>query len=214
MSGSAVIIGAGAFEPESFFMPEGALIIAADGGLAHCERLGLTAALIVGDFDSLGRVPQGENVIITPAEKDDTDMLLAVKLAMERGCRELYLYGGMGGRFEHSLANLQTLSYIAGCGGRGYLIGEDCVSTVIQNSGLSFSGSFSGYISVFAVGDKATGVNLKGLKYPLTDHTLTCDFPLGVSNEFLGAPANVSVAEGRLAVIWHYSSEGRPCFPR
>ena len=214
MSRSACIVGAGALEPESLVIPHGALVIAADGGLTHLEAAGLAPDLVVGDFDSLGRIPEGENVIVTPAEKDDTDMLLAVKLALQRGCDELFLYGGMGGRFEHSLANLQALAYIAGLGGRGFLIGDGCVCTVIKNGGLHFDESFSGYISVFAVGGSATGVNLRGLKYPLTDHTLTCDFPLGVSNEFLGTAAEVSVRSGSIAVIWHYNADARPAFPQ
>ena len=68
-----------------------ALVIAADGGLRHLEAQGLTADLIVGDFDSLGRVPEGDNILRHPVEKDDTDMLLAVRTQYQIGrasCRE------------------------------------------------------------------------------------------------------------------------------
>ena len=85
-----------------------ALVIAADGGLRHLEAQGLTADLIVGDFDSLGRVPEGDNILRHPVEKDDTDMLLAVRTGLDRGYRVFVLYGGLGGRLDHTYANLQA----------------------------------------------------------------------------------------------------------
>ena len=205
---TACIVGAGEIGKAELFIPEGAFVIAADGGLEPLEKVGICADLIVGDFDSLGRVPEGANVIRTPAEKDDTDTMLAVKLALERGAEKIFVFGGMGGRFAHSIANLQTLAYIANRGARGFLVGEGCISTVIKNGSLEFDDSYVGYISVFAVGDRAEGVYLKGLKYPLVDHTLTCDFPLGVSNEFFGLSSSVSVRDGSLLVIWRQQEKG------
>ncbi len=198
----ACIVGAGDMFGKIPIIPENAFVIAADGGLQVLERAGISPDLIVGDYDSLGEVPKGENVLSSSPEKDDTDMLLAVKKALELGVEEILIYGGLGGRFEHSIANLQTLAYIANQGARGFLVGEHSMSTVIKNGKKEFGTENRGYLSVFAMCGKAEGVNLIGLKYPLKDHTLTGDFPLGVSNEFLGKPACVSVKEGLLAVIW------------
>ena len=75
----------------------------------------------VGDFDSLGQVPEGENIVRHPVMKDDTDMMLAVKLGLERGYTRFHIYGGMGGRTDHTIANIQTLAYIAGRGASAFL---------------------------------------------------------------------------------------------
>lgn len=196
------IVGAGDMFGKAPIIPEKAFVIAADGGLKVLERAGISPDLIVGDFDSLGEVPIGENVLASSSEKDDTDMLLAVKKALELDAEEILIYGGLGGRFEHSIANLQTLAYIANHGARGFLVGEQSMCTVIKNGKMEFGAENRGYLSVFAICGKAVGVNLTGLKYPLRDHTLTGDYPLGVSNEFLGKPACVSVKKGILAIIW------------
>lgn len=184
-----------------------ALVIAADGGLTYLRRQGIEPDWIVGDFDSLGHVPQGERVLRHPVEKDDTDMLLAVRTGMEAGCRDFVLYGGLGGRMDHTYANLQTLLWIARRGGRGYLVGEGTLCTVIDSGSIDFPTTCRGTISVFCPDGEATGVTLRGLRYPLTDAALRSDFPLGVSNSFLGEAASVSVTGGRLLVMWEEAAE-------
>lgn len=192
----------GAMEPGELTLPAEALVIAADGGLAHLERRGLTPDLIVGDFDSLGWAPEGPNVIRHPVEKDDTDMMLAVKTGLARGCRKFLLYGGLGGRLDHAYANLQTLAWLAERGAQGWLLGSGMAATVIRNGRLDFAAGRRGTISVFCPNGEARGVDLKGLYYPLENAVLTSGFPLGVSNQFTGEPASVSVREGTLLVMW------------
>ncbi len=205
MSGICCIVGAGDMSGTPLIIPEGAYIIAADAGLKYLKNAGLTPDLIVGDFDSLGAVPDGDNVIAHKPEKDDTDMMLAVKEALAHHADTIVIYGGLGGRIDHSYANLQTLAFIACHGANGYLAGCGNVCIVIKNGGITFDESMSGIVSVFCVGSEAKGVDLSGLKYALSNHTLTCDYPLGVSNEFTGRPSSVSVREGMLAVIWSAS---------
>ena len=177
-------------------------ILAADGGLRHLQALALEPTGILGDFDSLGYTPQGPQVDRFPVEKDDTDMLLAVREGFLRGFSHFYLFGGMGGRLDHTLANLQTLAFIAERGGIGYLIGKGFTAAAVRNGTLCFPAGMTGTISVFALGEPARGVYLTGLYYPLTDATLTPVWPLGVSNAFTGKAAAVAVRDGTLNVLW------------
>ena len=112
----AVILCAGAFTDLMTPMEKGDCLIAADGGVRHAQRLGLTPDAILGDFDSLGYTP--ENATVFPVEKDDTDALLAIRHALSMGFTEIHLYGGLDGkRLDHTLANLQALQFIADHGG-------------------------------------------------------------------------------------------------
>ena len=197
------IVGAGIVAPTLRLSPApDDLLIAADGGLSAVELMGLTPHLVIGDFDSLGSTPTHPNTVVLPTEKDDTDMFAALKLGLDRGYRRFALYGGTGGRLAHTLANLQLLTHLAQQDCRGFLIGEGTVTTAVYRSTLSFPAYMSGYLSLFCPGEPARGVTLTGLKYPLTDATLTSDIPLGVSNEFTGVPARVTVREGTLLALW------------
>ena len=200
----------GAMEPGRLVLPDGALVIAADGGLEHLERRGIVPDLIVGDFDSLGWAPEGSNVIRHPVEKDDTDMMLAVKTGLARGCRRFLLYGGLGGRLDHAYANLQTLAYLADHGSQGWLLGGGMAVTAIRDGRLDFAPGRHGTVSVFCPGGEARGVDLDGLYYPLKDAVLTGSFPLGVSNQFTGGAASVAVREGTLLVMWEQEEGSLP----
>ena len=180
-------------------------ILAADGGLCHVQRLGLTPQGVIGDFDSLGYTPEDARVF--PVEKDDTDSMLAVRHGLSLGYREFLLYGALdGARLDHAVANFQTLQFLADHGARGYLIGKEQTVTVVKNGSISFDGDAQGHISLFCMGKDAQGVTLQGLKYPLENGTLTAGFPLGVSNHFTGQPAKISVTDGSLLVIYDHQT--------
>ncbi len=182
----------------------GDLLIAADGGLKHLQRLGLEPDLILGDFDSLGYVPP--EGMVFPVEKDDTDAMLAVRAGLERGYGEFQLYGCLGGsRFDHSVAALQTLQFLTDRGAAGYLIGEHQIATVISGEALHFGPEAAGIVSVFCMGPDAGGVYEDGLQYSLENAVLTAGFPLGVSNHFTGKSAEIRVENGSLLVIWDRS---------
>ena len=188
---------------------EGDLVIAADGGYASLTRLGITSHLAVGDFDSLGWTPDHPALIQLPCEKDDTDMGYALKLGLERGYRRFLLLGGVGGRLDHTVANLQLLGFLSKQGAMGVLYGGGQASAVLTNGTLSFPAGLSGYCSVFCRGGTAQGVTIRGLKYSLDNAALSEDFPLGVSNEFTGVPASVSVADGSLLIVWNCDDPGK-----
>ncbi len=176
-------------------------IIAADGGLRHTGRFGLTPHVTLGDFDSLGYVP--EQAEVHPVKKDDTDAMLAVRHGLDLGYEEFWLYGCLDGpRLDHTLANFQLLQFLADRGARGYLIGETYIATVISKELLRFPASSTGILSLFCLGPDARGVTLKNLQYPMENGCLTCGFPLGVSNHFVGKQASVRVAEGSILALW------------
>ena len=194
---------AGAGEYSGLYAPgEGDYVIAADGGYSELIKRGITPDIVVGDFDSLGSIPDHPNVIRSPQDKDDTDMMLAVKYGLAHGCQTFIIDGGLGGRIDHTYANMQTLTYIANNKARGYLLGRDMSITTTKNSAIHFSSSAKGRVSVFCISGIADGVTLTGLKYQLEEASLTGDYPLGVSNEFIGEPVMISVRRGMLMVMW------------
>lgn len=177
--GKAVIVGGG--DRCRIDVPEGSLVIAADRGLRYCTEQGIVPDMVIGDFDSLGYVPDGDNVVVVPCEKDDTDTMLAVKKAVSVGCDELIIYGGMGGRLSHTIANIQTLVYARSQGADAVLAGDDCTVR------LCSEGTYvhEGYFSLFALSDTAD-VEITGARYS-GRFTLERTFPLGVSNRADGA---------------------------
>lgn len=203
--GSCVIFCAGGFD--ALARPLGAedYVIAADGGLRHTQALGIVPAEILGDFDSLGYVPEGATVY--PAEKDDTDAMLAARRGLELGLREFVFYGALEGpRLDHTVANFQTLQFLADRGARGFLVGRDILVTVVKNGSLTFPAGAEGNLSVFCMGPDARGVTERGLYYGLTNGVLTAGFPLGASNHFTGEQAVISVEDGSLLVLWDRSA--------
>ncbi len=180
-------------------------VIAVDGGFAQLK--GLRADAVLGDFDSLGYTPHGDNVLTYAKEKDDTDTMLAVKLGMEKGYRHFVIVGGIGGRFCHTFANIQTLAYIVERGGSATLVGDDTRMTVIKNDTLHLPQKAEGIVSVFAYSGAAQGVSINGLKYEVQNAQLVPDLPLGVSNEFCGKPAVIEVKHGMLLIVVSFAPQ-------
>ena len=199
--GKCIIFCAAGFDTLAEPLQKEDFIIAADGGLAHTQQLGIVPHEILGDFDSLGHVPEGANVF--PVEKDDTDAMLAVRRGLSLGYREFVLYGSLDGpRLDHTVANFQTLQFLADQGAAGFLAGTGYLVTVVKDGTLVFPAGCAGTVSVFCQGKDAEGVTLEGLYYPLKDGRLTAGFPLGVSNHFTGKKAEISVRNGSLLVLW------------
>jgi len=196
------IMGAG--EASGFqLLADDDYIIAADGGYAELVSLGIVPDIIVGDFDSLPIIPKHHNIKRAPLEKDDTDMMLAVKHGLDYGCETFLLDGVLGGkRFDHTFANIQTLLFLTNNNARGFLLGENLCITAVKNSSLNFLPTTYGTVSVFSASEKAEGVTITGLKYALDNATLTNIYPIGASNEFIGKPATISVRDGILLVMW------------
>lgn len=217
-TGKCIIVAAGDLSVTEIGVAQGDLLIAVDGGLEHCGRLGLEPDLVLGDFDSvegdqLARIAEWdekspERVIRLKPEKDDTDTLAAIRLALRRGYRDFQLYGAMGGRrLEHTIANIQCLLFLKHHDAVGYLVDKGRMCFVMEDEEVRFPVSMEGYLSLFCLKEKALGVNIRGMKYELDNARITNDFPIGVSNEFTGQEAVVSVRQGQLLGIVTSGSE-------
>lgn len=201
---SCYIFGAGDFYGLAAVPGPGDRIIAADGGWNTCRSLGLVPDLLIGDFDSLKDVPEFDHIRRVPVEKDDTDMMLAIKEGLAEGETVFHLYGGMGGRrTDHTIANLQALLYLAAHGAQGYLYGDRECYTTVRNGCISWPAREDGILSVFCMGEDAQGVSICGAQYQVDRITLSAEFPLGVSNHFVGRPVTISVEKGTLLIGIH-----------
>lgn len=206
-----IIIGAGEFfgEPAKILREKGdVLVIAADGGYDHCLRHGIKPDAVIGDFDSSGEKPSDCVLVCLPTEKDDTDTLAAIRYALKENYEEFHIFGGTGGRFDHTFANMQCLVFLSRQGKRGFLYGGGYTVTAATDGGVSFPESASGTVSVFAAGDRAEGVSETGLKYSLENASVRNDFPVGVSNSFTGRRSRIFVEKGTVFVIF---PEGVEC---
>ena len=197
-----IIVGAGEFCETSLPIDTKDYIIAADGGYDNLRSINVTPHIFIGDKDSVNSCVENLSSIVFPAKKDDSDLLLSVNHAIEKGFRLFYIFGGMGGRIDHTIANIKILHYLSSLGMRGYLFSKDEVITVIHNEGITFPSYFSGNFSVFSLGGDSLGVNEKGAEYSLCSYTLTSDSSIGLSNRFCKKEAVVSIDNGTLAIIF------------
>lgn len=180
------------------------LTIAADAGWRNAQKLGITPRLLVGDFDSLGEpnVPAGTEVICVPAEKDDTDTQLAVRLALERGATDITLIAGLSGRLDHTLSTLAILEDLEQKKVRAILTdGHNRVRFLRAGSLLLPRDSRFRYLSLIVATDRARGVSLDGCKYPLRNATLCRRNQYAISNEIAGVSALIAVRRGAVYVI-------------
>lgn len=219
MERKCFIIGAGDLTVGALEVGESDLVIAVDGGLGYCSVLGVEPDLILGDFDSVSpeeakalekleqQIP--ERVIRLPREKDDTDTLAALKEGLRRGYRDFRIYGGTGGRFDHTFANIQCLLFLKKQGAVGYLVDGNGMMLVLEDEAVEFQKDLEGGLSLFSLSQESLGVTIKGMKYPLEQAVLRNDYPVGISNEFTGEQAVISVEKGQLVCMlqWYSGQE-------
>lgn len=179
------------------------LIVCADTAYLKAQEENIVPHAVIGDFDHAEheeKLEGMEKVLRFSSIKDDTDTMLCVKYALNRGADEIVIVGGIGGRLDHTFANLQTLSYIRKRGAVGTILdGDHAVMTVDSHLTIAKGGYY--YASVFALNPVCRDITLKGFKYEAEHIELSSDFPLGVSNEITGATAEITVGEGTLLVI-------------
>ncbi len=180
------------------------LVIAADSGLRNAEALGISPAVLVGDFDSLGEPTVSEEVelIRVPAEKNETDTQLAVSLALERGAKRITIVGGLSGRVDHTVSSLAILEWLRDKGVSAILTdGKNRARFLRNGSELIPRSERFRYLSLLAADDTVRGVTVEGCKYPLQNAKLSKRNQYAVSNEITGNCALVSVRRGGLWII-------------
>ncbi len=182
-------------------------VIAADRGYETLTAAGIVPDLVCGDFDSLGHVPVHPNLVSLPAEKDDTDTLYCLRRGLDLGYRRFVILGGIGGRLDHTIANLQCLAFLERHGAFGVLAGGGTAALVLRDARLIFPPEMHGMLSVFTMGDRAEGIDMTGVKYAVHDFTMENSCPTGVSNEFTGVPACIQVRSGTLLLLWEETGE-------
>ena len=194
------IVGAGDF-CTPFSPKENDLVIAADGGYDHLKKYGIRCDLLLGDLDSIKTSPENIETQKFPVRKDETDAYLAYREGAKRGYGTFYIYGGTGGREDHTFANYCLLLYIKEHGGNGFLISERSRVSVIKNEAVTLIGKAGNHLSLFPFGSEAHGVSVRGAEYECDSISLSPNFPLTVSNIFTTSPAYIEVKNGALLVM-------------
>lgn len=204
---TCALVGSSTFNAAHFLEMDAAgafdYVIAVDGGLRHLEAIGRKPDMAMGDFDSLGYVPTGMRVARYSSHKDKSDMELAFDRVKTRKFNAVAVYGGLGGRLDHTLANLQLFSRFSEQGIYVTAVDEEqAVAFLAGPDTFELPGIDSGTVSVFSMSDEARGVFERGLEYELDDAVLTNRTTLGLSNELTGEPVMIGVEEGTLAIFF------------
>lgn len=182
------------------------LVIAADGGGNALFAAGLTPGLVIGDMDSLAQaaeaafVAAGAAVERHPAEKDETDLELALLRAVDRGATTIDVLGAMGGRWDQALSNVALLALPELAARRVRLLDLDQEAYLARGT-TPIAGEAGETVSLLPVGGPARGITTRGLRYPLRDAELRFERSRGVSNAIVAPPAQVTVREGLLLVV-------------
>lgn len=214
MTGNVIIISGGRFGDPIFFKKKIAeigdsLIVVCDGGVRHVQQLGIKPDVIIGDMDSIEPAQlksystQGVKIIKYPAKKDFTDTELALDYAMGLKPTAIYIWGALGGRLDHTLANVFLLRKGKDASIKTYLIDEYCEAFIVDKE-AAFVDAKGVAISLFAFSTQVEGLSLRGFVYPLKDAVLTMGESLGVSNIINEAHAKISLRAGNLLVIRYW----------
>lgn len=203
---TCALVAACEFNAEHFVSKnnEGAFdeVYAVDAGFAHLESIGYAPDMAIGDFDSLGYVPKCRRVIELPVMKDKSDLEVAMDRAKTRRYDEVFIYGALGGRLDHTMANVQMCARFAEEGIGVTFIGDTyAIRIVVGPDAYELPLLESGTVSVFAATDECHGVIERGMLYSIDDETLTNRTTRGVSNELQGVEAAIAVEEGTLYVF-------------
>lgn len=188
-------------------------IICADAGFEYTHEEGIIPNIVIGDFDSFSfdeyrKIIDNDinysdmGLIKTVPEKDYPDTFMCVEHGLSQDIDSFVIIGGLGGRFDHSSANIQTLSYLLDNEASGWILDGANSATMIQGPDeLVLEVDTSKYFSAYSFTEKCTGVYEIGSKYTLYDATLSQSIPIGTSNEFLDDPVSIKVENGRLLIV-------------
>ncbi|MDG0812927.1 thiamine diphosphokinase [Cohnella rhizosphaerae] len=205
----AVIYTGGNLGPWSLSLARrGDYLIGADKGAYYLVQNGIAPHLALGDFDSVDadalariRAEALETAAFDAVDKDWSDTELALREALARGYRDIVIAGGLGSRFDHSLANVQLLAVAAQAGATAMLVDEHNEIRLLTESGRLNADERYPYVSLLPLTPEVTGVTLTGFAYPLNEATLRHGMSLGVSNLLTAEEGLISLRSGSLLVI-------------
>jgi len=204
---TALIVSGGEYSPVNMATISYDYCIACDSGAKYAAKLNIVPDVIIGDFDSYdGDVEKdfpGISIVRYPVMKDDTDTMLAIKMAIGKGYTHIILLCALGNRLDHLMANIESLHYIASRGGKGEIYTEDeYIATIIPSYEPTIISKRPGFsLSLFSLTDICMGLSIRGTKYTTENITLTNSFPLGHGNSITDDKASVSIESGVLLVI-------------
>lgn len=207
----ALIFGGASIEEYAFcekYINNFDIAICCDGGMHHARALNITPNYILGDFDSVNDEDflffKNKNIPIYefPTKKDYTDMQLGINLAAEKGADELIIFGGIGSRFDHTLANAHLLLGLLKKGIKARLVNENNVVELISQNTI-IKGDIGDLVSLIPLSMIVEKVTLKGFMYPLNNYDLKIDDEIiGVSNVLTSENAEIQLEKGYLFVIF------------
>jgi len=184
-------------------------IICADVGARHCLRIDVDPEVVIGDMDSLepamveNLARRGTRIDGYPPEKDETDTQLALQYALSLEPEEIRIFGALGGRIDHTLANMSVLKIALDQGVPARLVDEWCEILMIRGSYV-LEGEEGQTVSLFPFSTAVTGISLQGFAYPLDNNHMEIGRPYGISNVLTGNQGVISLDEGILLVIHYY----------
>ena len=177
-------------------------VICADKGYDYAIKYGFSPNILIGDLDSINKSENYSCEVITfPKEKDDTDTMLAIKFALKKHFDEIIIFGALGGRFDHTYANLQSLAYICENNAIGKIISDEEFISIIPPSTITIEQDKTKSLSLFSYSKKCEGLSISGVKYPIKNCEITNNFPIGISNEIKEKTAQISFKAGKLLII-------------
>lgn len=220
MNEKIIILSNGWLGDTSFFRERAAamgsfLTICCDGAIRYLERLNIQPDMIMGDMDSADAAGlerfsgNGVKILKYRQDKDATDTQLALECALGVKPEAIEIWGALGGRIDHALANLFLLKLGEKAGIKTSLVDEYCeIFTVGKEASLDEASGQT--VSLFALGSKAEGVSLHGFKYPLDNEVLEMTSSRGISNVVVDSPATINISSGSLLVVRYWRKDFFP----
>jgi len=214
MNRTIAIIAGGFFHNREFLKQEIAkiddpFIICADGAARYAAYFDIVPDMIVGDMDSIEEemlndlVQRGSEVHMYRTDKDETDTQLALQHAIDMEPREILIFGALGGRIDHSLANISLLVMAADEGVPAKIVDESCELFAVKNS-CEIKGEKGGTVSLLPLSSEVTGITIRGFEYPLADGVMRVGTPYGISNRLSGPEGHISIASGCLLIVRYF----------
>lgn len=180
-------------------------IVCADSGYSFAKKAGLTPNLIIGDFDSLKEeLPQNTEVVKLNTHKDDTDTEHCVMECIRRGYKDFLLLGSIGGRTDHTFANISTLAFLSEYNYNGIARNNGEEIRILKEGSYEMNNKKDLIFSVFPYGCESVNVTYKGAEYMLNNKTLTYNVSRGISNVFVDDEAEITINRGRAILLTYY----------